>query len=220
VTTSTLTRLPDLPKVNLLPPEIGERKKLRMVQAGVALGVVAAMGGVGFLYVGAHAKVDAAKQSLASEQSQATTLQAKLKTLQDVKTIGAAADASEAMLTQAMAGEIKWSEYMADLSTTLPKSMWVSQLKLSESVTPGSMLTPNQSPDFAVGTVQMDGTALKYPALADLLDQLAKEQGLANVYFSQATESFIGNTKVVKFQSSADLDGLALSGRCAAKGSC
>ena len=47
------TGLVALPKVNLLPPEIAETARFRKVQMGLGGGVLAAIGVVAMLYVGA-----------------------------------------------------------------------------------------------------------------------------------------------------------------------
>lgn len=218
-TMTSVTRVGDLPRVNLLPPEIQERKKVRAAQAGAVGATLVAVAGVVFAYVQAGHSVDAARQQLAREQQTQATLDKQVAALRDVKTVAAQLSADEALLTRAMATEISWSTYLQDFSATLPATTWLTQLNLSESVPAGTLATPAQA-SSPVGSVSFTGVAMKWPNLADFLDALAKEQGFANAYFSNATESYIGQTKIVNFQATTDLTQGALSGRCANPGSC
>ena len=60
----TVTRLATLPRVNLLPPEIEQQRQFKKVQAGLGLGVVAAVGVVGALVLAAGAQVSDAQNEL------------------------------------------------------------------------------------------------------------------------------------------------------------
>lgn len=219
MTTDTATRLAALPRVNLLPPEIHERRRLQLVQAAAVVLVIAAVGGVGFLYTNGRESVASAKKSLDTATSQNSALTRQLATFSNVKGTAAQLAASQALLTQATASEVSWSNFLADLSTLLPTTTWLTSLTVNESVQPGTLVAPAQAP-AAIGTLSVQGFALKYPNLADWLDSVAKESGLSNVYFSTATEQFIGPTKVVTFQGSSTVTASALDGRCASAGSC
>src|SRR6202020_2675920 len=50
-TTTTSTRVVELPRVNLLPPEIFEKRQLQRAQAGLAVVVLVALVGVGLVYI-------------------------------------------------------------------------------------------------------------------------------------------------------------------------
>jgi len=219
MSTTTAVRVGDLPRVNLLPPEIHERKKVRAAQAGAALAIAAAIAGVAVGYVRAGHSVDAAKADLASKQQQQTVLTQRLSKLTDVRTTASLLAANEALMSRAMATEVEWSTYLQDFTAIIPNTTWLTQLTMSSSLAPGSLVSPSQAP-ARTGTITFQGDTLKWPTLADLLDSLAKEKGLSNVYFSTATEQYIGPTKIVNFQASSDLNPSALSGRCADSGSC
>jgi Tfp pilus assembly protein PilN len=230
VSVQTATRLANLPRVNLLPPEIGERKRLQAVQAGVVAAVVVSLVGVGYLYTDSKHKVTTAKQQLATVTATNTALTAKLATFAPVKQLATQLAASEAMLTQAMSTEVLWSQFLADLSTTAPASTWLTQLTLSESVRPGSLANPAQAPDVignlaAQGFAAPQGTASPWPSLADWLDSLdpTQKNGLATVQgatFATAVLADLAKHPVVQFQGSAVITSKALSDRCATAGSC
>jgi Tfp pilus assembly protein PilN len=224
IQTSTTAASATLPRVNLLPPEIHERRRLQQVQAAVLVGVVAVVGGVGFLYYQGTHKVDDAKQELARVDAQNSQLTRQLATFSDVKATAAQLAASEALLTQAAGTEIRWSEYLADFGF-LPRNSWMTSLTLTSSLSAGTLQNPVQA-EPTIGSVTLNGVSMKYPDLATWLDGLAEQQNgkqqkmLENVYLSKAGEAYIGDTKVVNFDATADVPAAGLSGRCATPGSC
>lgn len=224
IQTSTTTASSALPRVNLLPPEIQERKRLQQVQAAVLVGVLAVAGGVGYFYYEGTHKVSDARQQLANANSQNAQLTRQLAAFNDVKATAAQLGASEALLTQATSSEIRWSEYLADFGF-LPRNSWMTSLSVSSSLSPGTLTSAAQATP-EIGTVTISGFSMKYPDLATWLDSLAEQQNakqqkmLDNVYLSKAAESFIGPTKVVQFSATANVPVAGLSGRCATAGSC
>jgi Tfp pilus assembly protein PilN len=216
VSIQTATRLTTLPRVNLLPPEIGERKRLQQMQVGVVATVLVAVAAVVFLDMqGAH-NVNAAKQRVTAATSDNARLTHQLATYRDVKTTAAELAASEATLAQATSTQIRWSSYLADFSEVLPKTTWLTNMTMTEQLAPGSLTGPAQAAGN-VGTLSFQGVALKYGNLAEWLDSLQPVDGLADVYFSTATEQYIGTTKTVTFAGSANLSADAL---CPKAGSC
>jgi len=224
IQTSTTAASATLPRVNLLPPEIHERKRLQQVQAAVLVGVVAVVGGVGYLYYEGTHKVSDARQQLAQANSENAQLTRQLATFSDVKGTAAQLNASEALLTQATSTEVRWSEYLADFGF-LPRNSWMTSLSLTSSLPAGTLTTPAQAAPV-IGSVTISGFATKYPDLATWLDSLAEQQNgkqqkmLQNVYLSKAAETYIGPTKIVEFGATADVPAAGLSGRCVTPGSC
>jgi Tfp pilus assembly protein PilN len=224
IQTTTTAASSTLPRVNLLPPEIQERKRLQQVQAAVLVGVVAVAGGVGYLYYQGTHQVSDAKQQLSQASAENGQLTRQLATFSDVKATAAQLNASEALLTQATATEVRWSEYLADFGF-LPRNSWMTTLTVNSSLPPGTLSTPTQAP-AEIGTVSVGGYSMKYTDLATWLDSLAEQKNakqqktLDNVYLSKAGETFIGDTKIVQFNASANVPAAGLSGRCATPGSC
>jgi len=192
-TTTTSTRVVELPRVNLLPPEIFEKRQLQRAQAGLGVVVVAALVGVGFVYVSGGSAVTSAKSRLAASQATQTTLQSDLNTLSYVTAEAAQAQAAQNMLTQATASTIPFSTYLADLSLLTPKNVWFTAVTLTSSVGAGTIPDPTAAP-ATVGTMTFSGQALAHNDVATWLDSAAKEVGFANPYFSLSTEAVIPGT--------------------------
>jgi Tfp pilus assembly protein PilN len=204
-------------RVNLLPPEIHEAARFRRLQlalAGVGLGAVAVVGGLTYQ---AHHSVSAAKGQLDQAQSQQTTLQTQLTGLQSVRDVYAQVASKQAMLTQAMGSEVRWSYYLTDLSLRVPSNVWLTNVAATETVPGTGAAAPVTSATSllpsGIGTVQFSGVAFSHDDVATWLDALAKEKGFANAYFSSSTKGTIGPRTVVNFVSQVTLSQAALSGR-------
>jgi Tfp pilus assembly protein PilN len=192
-TSTTSTRVFDLPRVNLLPPEIFEKRQLQRAQAALGLVVLIAVVGVGLVYVNGGSAVTDAKSRLQTAATAQTQLQGKINQLSYVTAEAAQAQAAQGMLTQATGSAIPFSTYLADLSLLTPKNVWFTAITLTNSVTPGSIVAGTTPPD-TVGTVTFAGLGLAHNDVATWLDNAAKEGGFADSYFTSSTESLVPGT--------------------------
>ena len=195
-TSTTSTRVFDLPRVNLLPPEIFEKRQLQRAQAALGVVVLAAVVGVGFVYVSGGSAVTDAKSRLQNAQATQTALQAKVNKVSYVTAEAAQAQAAQGMLTQATGSAIPFSTYLADLSLLTPKNVWFTSVTLTSSVQPGSVTAGATAP-ATVGTITFAGQALAHTDVATWLDNAAKEVGFADPYFTSSTEALVPGTGAV-----------------------
>jgi Tfp pilus assembly protein PilN len=198
-----------LPSVNLLPPEIAEGARFRKVQMGLGGGVVAAMGVVALLYIGASSSLSEANTELETQQATGTQLQVESAKYKDVTAVYAAAAAAEAMLTEAMGEEVRYSQFLNDLSLTVPENVWVKDVAFAQTAVPPAL----GSSEPGVGTVTFTGVGFKHEDVAVWLESLARQKGYADPYFSSSTEALIGTRKSVDFVSTVTLTPDALSKR-------
>lgn len=207
-------RVSALPRVNLLPPEIEERKKLRQIQFGLGIIVVAAIGGVVYFYQHAAGGVTEAQDRIDTAAQQQTALQSKLVSLRDVQQMASKVEAREAMLSRATATEIHWSTVLNDLSVNIPNNVWLTKLQIQESATPGSALDRASVP-ATIGTMTFSGTAMKHNDVATWLEKVVGpadgSRYVTNPFYTSSTEAFIGDKAVVNFDSTADVTSDALA---------
>jgi Tfp pilus assembly protein PilN len=217
-TSTTSTRVFDLPRVNLLPPEIFEKRQLQRAQAALGLAVLVAIVGVGLVYAGGGSAVTDAKSRLQTAETTQSALQAQVSKLNYVTAQAAQAQLAQAMLAQATGSAIPFSTYLADLSLVTPKNVWFTNLTLTNSVPAGSIAAGAVAPT-TVGTVTFSGQALAHNDVATWLDNAAKENGFADPYFNSSTESLVPGTGSstgtaaktwVTFSSSVNLTSAAL----------
>lgn len=203
------TGLVALPRVNLLPPEIGEAARFRRVQLALGGGVLAAVGVVALLFVGASSSLSEANTELEASTATGSQLQGETAKYADVTAVYAQAAAAEAMLTQAMGEEVRYSQFLNDLSLTVPDNIWIKNIAFNQAAVPPAL----GSTEPGIGTVTFSGVAFKHDDVAVWLESLAKQKGYANPYFSNSTEALIGTRKTVSFSSTATLTSDALSKR-------
>jgi Tfp pilus assembly protein PilN len=219
-TTTTSTRVVELPRVNLLPPEIFEKRQLQRTQAGLGVVVLAALVAVGLVYLNGGAAVTDAKSRLTSSQQTQIDLQKQINKVNYVTLEANQDDQAKAMLTQATASKISFSSYLADLGLLTPKNVWFTAVTLTNSVPVGTLATSTQAPP-AVGSVTFTGQAVAHNDVATWLDNAAKEGGFANPYFTSSAETLVpgtgGATKLpaktwITFNSSVALTSASLCG--------
>ena len=188
MSTQTLTRTASLPRVNLLPPEIGQARRLRKLQVGLGVGVLASMGVVAALYVAAAGDVTTAQTGLESTQSQGVALQAETVKYADIPAAIAKVDAAVAQRSQAMGQEVRWSYVLNDLSLRVPSKVWLTNMTAAETVDAPVTSLPGAYPETGVGTVSFTGSAYGHNDVATWLQVLAAEKGFSQAYFSSSIE--------------------------------
>ncbi len=225
MSTQTLTRSGTLlPQVNLLPPEIFERRRMRRYQYGMAAAVVAAAGVVGVVYESGQSAVTTARTQLAAAQAQQQHLSHQRASYASVTAVEGQLDATRAMAVQALGQEVHWSNYLNALSTSTPKSVWVTNLSIAQnsattSGAPAGAAVPAAPGGAGIATVTFGGVALTHNNVADWLDALGKVRGYSNASFSTSAESLLNGHTVVNFASTVTVtDAAYYKGRLAALG--
>ena len=218
MTATTETRLVGtgaalLPRVNLLPPEIGEKRAFRKVQIGLGSAVLAAVGIVGLLYVSAAGSVDSAQGSLDTATSRQGQLQVETTKYAAVTGVYARAAAAQAMLGQAMSDEVRYSQLLNDLSLSVPAKVWVKNVTYAQTAAGAPAAGAVTSATPGVGTLTVSGVGFSHDDVAVWLESIAGQKTYSNPYASNSSEVLLGTRKVVNFASTATVTSAALSGR-------
>src|SRR4051794_14010419 len=104
--TGQVVTVPAMPRVNLMPSEIAEAARFRRFQLAMGGAVVAAIAIVGALYVHAHSGVSSTQSQLDSAVAENQQLSTQLSSLGSVADVYAQVASRQAMLQQAMGGEV------------------------------------------------------------------------------------------------------------------
>jgi Tfp pilus assembly protein PilN len=201
-------------RVNLLPTEIGEARRLRKTQAVLGAGLALVVVALGAVYVTQVNDRHKAEDELATTQAETVRLQAEQAKYNDVPRTISAIDAAVTARSTAMAQDVEWYRTLNNFSLTLPAHVWMTSMTLA--ITPpvaDATGTAVGTTPTHVGTVTDLGTAMDHPDVATWLDVLGRQPGMANAYFSNSTKTKIGTTPVVDFASTATLSQDALSHR-------
>ena len=215
--TRTEVSLSSLPRVNLLPPEIAEGRRVRRIQVGLGAAVLGAVGIVALLYVSANSGVSSAQEQLDAANARHSSLQSEMGKYRDVTAVQARADAAQAMLTQAMGQEVRYSRLLTDLSLTVPENVWLKSVTFTQGAPAGSTAAAAPAASSlttpGIGTVTFTGVGFKHDDVALWLESLAGQKAYVDPYFSNSTEALLGSRKTVNFTSTATLTSAAYSGR-------
>lgn len=204
-------------RVNLLPPEIAEKARLRKAQGAMVATGVAAVAVIGLLYTQQTAKVAAAEEAKAEAVAAQTALRAEQAKLANVRETYAQVDAAKATLASAMQYDIRWSGYLHDLTLRIPDNVWLTELNATVTAA-GGAAAPGQASggtvlDPGIGQIAFNGRAFSHNDVASWLASLAKQKGYANPYFTLSrTEDYRGRG-VVRYESRVNLNDSALSKR-------
>ena len=211
--TLTTTQLAALPRVNLLPPEIEEQRKFRQVQIGLGAAVLAAVVGVGVLFVTANNTVSDAQAGLDSSKARQTQLENQTAQYAEVPLVQAQVEAANAQLDQAVGQKVLWSYVLNDISLRIPNHVWLTKMTVAQNVDGAAgNLTPGTYLPTGIGTVGFEGRGYGHNDVAAWLNALAKQTGFTQPYFTDSTVEAVGDDEnAVKFSSSVTITDDALA---------
>ncbi len=204
-----------LPRVNLLPPELAELARLQRLKLVLAGGLVATVGVVGALYLSAASDVADATAEVAAVTARAGALQASTRELGHVDEVYRSADQAAARLNAAMGEEVRFSQFLDDLSKTVPEHVWLTDITFTQTPATAAGATPTGT--AGIGTVTFTGVGFRHDDVAAWLESLAAQKGFADPYVTDSTAGKIGDRRTVSFTSSVTLTADALSGRYTAQ---
>jgi Tfp pilus assembly protein PilN len=199
-------------QVNLLPPEIRERQKVRqrtvlagIIGAGVVLLVLA-------FYFLQSFNLSKANEDLEAQQQQNAQLAAQVSELQEFGDLQAELAEKKALVSQVFEGEIAWSGVLVDVSRIMPQEAVLNNFTATQTVGGASADAAAAPAPVAgaapagelVGNMNFDVTASGIGTVPDFLSSLADVQGWANPYTTSLTET-APRSNVYTFQATVDL---------------
>lgn len=200
-----------LPRVNLLPPELGERQRFRRLQVGLGGGLLVTVGAVALLFASAAASVAEAEADLQSAAGRGQGLRAQTAALAEVDKTYRRAAAAQDLLVQAMGEEVRFSGLLDDLTTTVPKDVWLKSASFTQSTA-----AAGEGTGTGIGTVTFTGVGFEHDDVAEWLESLSSQPGYSDPWFSEANAGWLGPRRTVSFTSTVTLTPDALSGRYSA----
>jgi Tfp pilus assembly protein PilN len=230
-----------VPHVNLLPPEILERRALRRLAHVLVAAVLAAVAVGGVVGYQGGSGAGEAQASLDAATAQQSRLQAQVNALSPAAAALSDAQATQASLRAALANEVLWSTYLDRLRLTLPEGVRFSSVQITPSEgaeaapggTAGAATPPRPVNTTAaqaesgtgsagatgIAAMTLNGVGVSQDAVADLLQSLATVPQFSNVYLTSSTSDGAGEgSALVDFAVTLDVTSSALSHRYDANG--
>lgn len=207
-----------LARVDLMPPEVLEVRRLRRAQTFMVLGVLVVVGGLGAGWYTAQLEVAEAQEELALEQARTADLQTEAAQYATVPAILASVDRAQTALETAMATDLPWYQYLAQIGQSAPTGVWF-QSVTAAAVVPGSLAGDPLAPGDVVAELSTTGRALSYPDVATWMDSLDGISNLEYVLFTNATlDEESGTDPWVDFTATAKVEPEAFSDRYSREG--
>lgn len=207
-----------LPRVDLLPPEVGERRRLRRVKtaAGAAVGVTALLVCLAVAVTSSSAR--SAQAELDAETATGASLQADNADLREVVALNAQAKEARAVLSSAMGQEVRWSRVLDDLARTTPDNVWLREVAFVQgdaavAVPVAAAPAATDEARVALGTATFAGTGYSHDDVAAWLEALQARPGYSDATVTSSSEKRVGTRVLVDFTSTATVDDRVLSGR-------
>lgn len=181
-------------RINLLPPEIGQKRKDEerwrwVILGGIATAVIllGVFGVLQFQVSQKQSEVAAVKQQAVSLKQSAARFQVFQDKQSDLANRKALADT-------ALAGRMDWSKLYSEIGMILPADVYMLRIGSTQ---PKAAIAGNAPKPAAPGALTMDGKALDFPedapdlgfkSVAKLLVRLAALDGVGNVWLTQSAK--------------------------------
>ncbi|HEX9774943.1 MAG TPA: PilN domain-containing protein [Actinomycetota bacterium] len=185
-------------RINLLPPEIAERRKARQRVASLGVGVLVLIGLLGMVYVSQEIRLRGQQNALDRQLDDNAGLQARLDQLTQFDELQRELDRKERLLESLTENEVRWSVVLADVSLVIPDTVWLTDFSGQVNLTPDE----NDNP---LGTISVNGTTFTHPDVARWLVRIGTVDGFANPYLSLSQKVEEETAVLVNFTSSLEL---------------
>jgi outer membrane murein-binding lipoprotein Lpp len=199
-----------VPKVNLLPIEIVERRRFRRTQillGGAVLGALV-LAGAGTYW--AQRGVDDAGEQLSAADARVAALQSEQNRYIEVPQVRAQVDAAESARALALGSDVLWYRYLSDLDGARPGGVKFSGITMTMSATSSTAAaSANPLSSSGIGSIVVNGEADQYSEVASWITAVDKITGFSSSTLTSATK----DEDDVTFNTSAIVDTDALSGR-------
>ncbi|MBW8826743.1 MAG: pilus assembly protein PilM [Acidobacteria bacterium] len=192
-------------RVNLVPPEVAERRAhRRQLVAAVAI-VVALVVSLAGLSVERRRQVGNARAEAATVERQVRSLETQVATLDAVADEQADLARRQGLLQASLAGDVAWTRFVRQLSGWLPPDVWLSSFSAAR----GSGIT--------LGTVTITAKGADQASPARFLRNMAGFGSVSGAWISSSTRD-AGPPGLVTFNATANLTAQAESGRATTVG--
>lgn len=204
-------------RINLLPPEIGERQRIRRrTFLTVAIGVVALLV-IGAFYLLQVLRFSGVEEDIQAQEARNAELEGQIDELQDVAALEQEIAQTRELLATLLQDRVLWSGVMRDISLVIPGELWLEGLTgtIGAATEEGSeTAAPVATGEGGlIGQISFNGVAFDHRDVALWLSRLEDVRGFINPWLSSSTKSEVAATSVVNFTSSVDLSDQALARR-------
>jgi len=191
--------------VNLLPPEIRQKAKVRQRTAVVAVIGVGVLLVIFAFYLLQAMELSRVQEDLAFQEQTNSSLQTEIAALSDFGELQAELQEKQDLVDAVYANEISWSGVLRDVSSVIPDDAVLLDFTGASNVAVAADTAVTTTPAGGpVGTLTFSGTAAGTESLALWLSRQAEVRGWENPFMSTFTESET-RSRIYDFSSTVDL---------------
>ena len=184
-------------QVNLLPPEIRQRQRVR--QRTVLVGIIG--GGVillimAFYFLQAY-NLSQANEDLEAQQQQNAQLQTQVQALSEFGDLQRALQEKKRLEATVFENEVAWSGVLQDVSRVIPPDAVLDSLSAQETVAgqgaaaavPTAPVAGGAAPGELIGTMTISGSGAGVDAVPTFLTRIEQVEGWANPFSTNVAET-------------------------------
>ena len=191
-------------QVNLLPPEVKSRQRVRRLTLAMVGAVVAAIVLLFGVFAVQSARLHQVNHQLAAEDAVNAGLNTKIAQLQRFEGLRKSVQARQAIVDGLLHEQVLWSQLLADLSAAMPAGVWLDSLTgQSGATSTGATGTGGN----LVGNLSFEGKALTFHDVSEFLRHMGRVHGWVNSWVTTASHS--DTAGVLTFSATVDLSSAA-----------
>lgn len=205
-------------RINLLPPEVEQKRRVRRQTGFLALGFVAFLILLGAIWFVRQSTLDRERETLAALQAQQQELQTKVDALQEFAQLEQTVTQKRATLAAAMVNDVHWSRLLVELSMVIPGDSWLTAFSgtaATQTPAPAGAAPAPGTATANLGTLTFTAVTFDFPGVAKWITRLQQEmsKSLQNVWVPTASKAELAGRDVVNYSSTAELSQGAASQR-------
>ncbi|NAZ84611.1 PilN domain-containing protein [Kineococcus indalonis] len=178
-------------RVNLLPAEVGSARRGRLLQAGLALGLVGVLGVSAAAYAVTAGHVGTATEALEAEQQRTLQLQQAQRRYVEVPRVLAELETARRVQQDVTSGDVPAYELLDQLAAGAPQDLSLTNVSLDTTAATSTAASTGTPTDplavQGVGTLEVTGQTKTQAQVAAWMDQVAGIAGLADPRLSTST---------------------------------
>lgn len=199
----------EMPRVNLMPPEILVKRQVTSATWIASAVVAASVVAVGAAYVLSSMQLESAKAEFQRVDAQSVVLRTEIAKLAYVPLRIARLEGVQNAKATAMRQDVLWHKFFGDISLSFPKDVWLKSMKFQLGGASPDPLAPS-----SIGTVQVQGSSNGFPDVALWLEHLNNTSAFQHTLYSTMEKTADKSKKTtVNFSSTAVIVPEALSHR-------
>jgi Tfp pilus assembly protein PilN len=195
-------------QINLLPPEIAERRRAREITLLIGAAGLALVTLLVIVFLVQTARVAGERRRLEDVKRENVALQRRVDELQVFARSEQTLKTKEQLLSSLTQTEVRWSVILNDVSMMIPSDVWLTSFTGTVHATAG---TPPPGTQVPFGNIAFGGSTFTHLDVAKWLSRLAQIPEFSFPYLTLSAKGGAAEgTTIVTFNSTVDLSNSAL----------